>query len=143
MDGFNENMNRIFQPDSLIKGVENAIAYDSTGSLVLEMAIPLAGFKEDLRTAKYTSFGFVINGKGKGDKSGMSGKEGGQGGGKHSGGQGGGGSGGMGGKHGGGGGSGSGKGGGYGSGHSQNGQGQQSQNNQFKISHKFTIAPLQ
>lgn len=142
MDGFNESMNGIFQADSLLKGVETAIAYDSIGSLVLEMAIPLACFKEDLSTAKYATFGFAINSKGKGAKSGMPNKEGGQGGGKHSGGQGGGGSGGMGGKHGGGGGSGTGSSSGHGSGQSQNGQGQQSQNTQFKIKHKFTIAQL-
>jgi hypothetical protein len=136
MEGFNEDVNGIYRPGTLFKGVETAIAYDSTGSLVLEMAVPLAGFTVDLRTAKYATFGFVIHSKGKGAKAGVPDKEGGQGGGKHSGGQGGGGSGGMGGKHGGGGGSGSGR------GHSPNGQGQQSQNNQFKISHKFAIARL-
>jgi len=136
MDGFNDDVNGIYPPDSLFNGVEAAIAYDSTGSLVLEMAVPLACFTVDLRAAKYTTLGFVINSKGKGPKAGVPNKEGGQGGGKHSGGQGGGGSGGMGGKHGGGGGNGS------GGGHSQNGQGNQSQNNQVKISHKFILAPL-
>lgn len=136
MDGFNEDVDGIYPNDSLFNGVEAAIAYDSTGSLVLEMAVPVACFTVDLRAAKYTTLGFVINSKGKGPKAGVPNKEGGQGGGKHSGGQGGGGSGGMGGKHGGGGGS------GFGGGHSPNGQGQQSQNNQVKISHKFILAPL-
>ena len=136
MNGFTEDVDGIYPNDSLFKGVEAAIAYDSTGSLVLEMAVPLACFTVDLRAAKYTTLGFVINSNGKGPNSGVPKKEGGQGGVKHSGGQGGGGSGGMGGKHGGGGGSGS------GGGHSPNGQGNQSQNSQVKISHKFILAPL-
>ncbi len=140
MNGFNEDINGIFRHDSLPKGIETAIAYDQTGALSLEMAIPMADYTEDLRTAKFVTFGFVINGKGKGGDAGVSNKEGGQGSGKHSGGKGGGGgSGGMGGKHGGGGGGGNGSGGA----HTQNGQGRQPQNTQFKISHKFTIAPRQ
>jgi hypothetical protein len=138
LDGFNENINGIFPPDSLLSGIETAIAYDSTGALVIEMAISLSGFKSNLRTAKYAVFGFVINGKGKSAKSGEPDKKGEDGGGKQSGSRGGSGSGGMGGKHGGGGGSSKGS----GSGHSQGGQNRQTENNQFKISHKFTIASL-
>ncbi len=140
MNGFNEDINGTFRHDSLPKGIETAIAYDQTGALSLEMAIPMADFLEDLRAAKFATFGFVINSKGKGGDPGVQNKQGGQGSGKHSGGKGGGGgSGGMGGKHGGDGGGG----GGSGSANAQNGQGHQPQNTQFKISHKFTIAPRQ
>ena len=140
MNGFNEDINGIFRHDSLPKGIETAIAYDQTGALSLEMAIPMADFLEDLRTAKFATFGFVINSKGNGGNPGVQNKQGGQGSGKHSGGKGGGGgSGGMGGKHGGDGGGGNGS----GSAHTQNGQGHQPQNTQFKISHKFTIATRQ
>jgi uncharacterized membrane protein YgcG len=140
MNGFNDDINGIFRHDSLPKGIETAIAYDQTGALSLEMAIPMAGFIEDLRTAKLATFGFMIDSKGKGGDPDVPNQQGGQGSGKHSGGKGGGGgSGGMGGKHGGDGGGGNGS----GSAHTQNGQGHKSQNTQFKISHKFTIAPRQ
>jgi hypothetical protein len=142
MEGFNDDINGIFLQDSLSKGVEAAIAYDQTGALVLEMAIPMTDFKEDLRTAKFSTFRFLVNGKGKSGDAGLPNKEGGQGSDKHSGGKGGGGgSGGMGGKHGGSGGGGGGN--GSGSAHKQNGQYHQAQNTQFEISHKFTVAPRQ
>jgi hypothetical protein len=169
LSGFREGIDGTYSPVSLLPGVETALAYDSTGSLVIETAIPLSYFKEDLRMARYVSLGFVIknsvSGKpqegqssgrsgrggaegsggiqieGPGGQAGMSGGIGsGQGGGP------GGGQGGMGGGHGGGqGGMGGGPGGG-GHGGGPGGElprdsGSQSQSKNFKISHKFSIAP--
>jgi len=60
LSGFRDDIDGTYSPGSPLKGVETALAYDSTGSLVIEAAIPISYFKQDLRMAKYVSIGFVI-----------------------------------------------------------------------------------
>ncbi|MCX6280759.1 MAG: hypothetical protein NTU51_02225 [Bacteroidetes bacterium] len=165
LSGFQGDVDGIYPPDSMVRGVETAIAYDSSGCLVLEAAIPLSYFTKDLRMAKFVLFGFVLKssqggppqdgsegrarggmqggGPGGGGQGGMGGGPGGggQGGmGGMGGGPGGGGQGGMGGM---GGGPGGGQGGmGSGPGGPPQDSGSQSQTKNYKISHKFSIAPM-
>ena len=155
LSGFREGFDGIFHSDSLPKNMETALAYDSSGTLVIEVAVPLAYFKQDLRMTKYVSLAFVIKGivpaspqygQGGGGGGGMQG--GGGHGGGYPGGQGlGGGPGGgqdggqgMGGGPGGTQGGGQGMGGGQGNGPPPGGN-PQSETKNYKISHKFAIAP--
>ncbi|MCK9220193.1 MAG: hypothetical protein M0P47_09115 [Bacteroidales bacterium] len=150
LTGFNEGIDGIYPCDSSISGIETALAYDSTGALVIETAFPLSCFKQDLKTMKYISLDFEIKsmegmsprggpdggGRPGGDRpSGGRGGEGMQGGGPGGGMPGGQGS--M------GGGPGRGQGGGPGGegpGGQPSGMDSQSQSKTYKISHKFCIA---
>jgi len=144
LSGFREGIDGIYPADSAAKGVETALAYDSTGALVLEAAIPLSCFKEDLQKSKYVLFAFVINSGtgGGGRQSGSGGTHGGgmQGGGMNGGGMNGSGMNG-GGMHGGGmhGGGQNGMGHGSGGGPPRDSN-TQSQSKNYKIGHKFCIA---
>jgi len=80
LSGFREGIDGIYPPDSAVRGVETALAYDSTGALVIEAAIPLSYFKEDLRTSKYVMLSFVVSsgsgGEGGGHQGGSGGLQG-------------------------------------------------------------------
>jgi hypothetical protein len=159
LEGFSGNIDGVYPPDTLFKPVETATAYDSTGALVLECAIPLSCFPEDLRTAKYVSFSFAINDPGSTpDRGGQQNGQGGPGGGGMQGGRGPGGSMGGGMPGGGGGPGGMGGGGGMQGGGGPGGGGMQgggpggpgggsppsdsdSGSKTYKISHKFSISP--
>ena len=126
LEGFAGNTDGVYPPDTSFIPVETALAFDSTGALVMEGAIPLSRFSEDLRTAKYVTFSFAINDPGssspRGNLQGGPGSEGMQGGGPGGGGmQGGGGPGGPGG--------------------SSSPSDSDSGSKTYKITHKFSIAP--
>ena len=144
LTGFREDIDGIYPADTTVKHVEAAMAYDTTGALVLEIGIPLSAFKTDPKMAKYVSLIFVVTNQGgnpdpdappiehhngnyaNGGNPNGGGRHGGmQGGGVPGGGQGE-----MGGGHGE----------GHGNGSSQS-HSTQNQSKDFKISHKFSIAP--
>jgi hypothetical protein len=146
LSGFREGIDGIYPADTVVKRVETAMAYDTTGALVLEIAVPFSCFKNDLKKAKYVSLGFVVTASGGGSQQ----EEGppktnSQGGGMHGGGgHGGMHGGGMGGGQGGMGGGQEGMAGGHGEGHgggsSQNASAQ-NQSKNYKTWHKFSVAP--
>jgi hypothetical protein len=143
--GFRDGIDGIYPSDTAVKHVDAAMSYDTTGALVLEIGIPLSAFKNDLKEAKYVSLLFAVTNQGgtapqdapptehQNGNYGNGGNT--HGGGRHGGMQGGGmpggGQGEMGGGHGE----------GHGGGSSRNGA--QNQSKDFKISHKFSIAPGQ
>ena len=142
ISGFRESIDGIYPADTAVKHVEAAMAYDTTGALVIEISVPLSCFKNDPRMSKYISLGFVVTNQGgnsheEAPPGGTTGEGHVHGGGAHNGGMPGGGvpgggQGEMGGQHGE----------GHGSRSSQN-TGTQNQSKDYKISHKFLIAPVQ
>jgi len=157
LEGFAGSIDGVYPPDTSCIPVETALAYDSTGALVMEGSIPYSGFRQDLRTAKYVSFSFAINDPGSSSQQGNpqngqggSGREGMQSGNGGPGGISGGGGMQGGGMPGGGGGPGGMQGGGGPGGRGMQGGGPgggsppsdaDSGSKTYKISHKFSIAP--
>lgn len=143
LTGFRDGIDGVYPADTAVKHVDAAMSYDTTGALVLEIGIPLAALKSNLKDAKYVSLLFVVTNQGGNapqdapptEHQNENYSHGGNmnGGGRHqgmgSGGMQGGGQGGMGGGHGE----------GHGGGSSHNSS--QNQSKDFKISHKFSIAP--